>query len=184
MLLNTYERGGDPRAFLAADMAVHPACPAKELEHFNKTTVLTLASGFGSGYSPVAPGTAGSVVGLAAAWLLSGVGELPYLGICAALFAVGVWAAGRAEVIYGAKDCGKITIDEVVGMMLTLWLVPATPLFMVSGFFLFRIFDIIKPFPAGRIDSRVGGGLGVMLDDVFAALYANLCLQGLNAVLS
>lgn len=158
--------------------------PGSKLDRLNKTTVLALASGLGSGYSPVAPGTAGSVVGLAAAWMLAGVGHLPYLAICAAIFSAGVWAAGRAEFIYGVKDSGKITIDEVVGMMLTLWLVPATTLYLVSGFLLFRIFDIAKPFPARRIDSRMEGGLGVMLDDVVAAVYANLCLQGLYLVLS
>lgn len=146
--------------------------------------MIALASGLGSGYSPVAPGTAGSVVGLAVVWLLAGTGPLPYLAVCAALFAAGTWASGLAEEIYGAKDCGKITIDEVVGMMLTLWLVPATPVNLAVGFFLFRIFDIAKPFPAGRIDDRVAGGLGVMLDDVIAAIYANICLQGINAVLS
>lgn len=155
-----------------------------KLDRFKKTTVITLATGLGSGYSPVAPGTAGSVVGIAAAWLLAGLGWPLYLLVTAAIFVSGVWAAGIAEEIYQAKDSGRITVDEVAGMLLTVAFVPPTLLNLVAGFFLFRFFDITKPFPAGKIDASVGGGLGVMLDDVVAGIYANICLQALRLVVS
>jgi len=156
----------------------------------NKTT-LAIATGLGLGYSPVAPGTAGSVLGVLLAFLFAffagswqGVLDSPwFLLLSGALFVLGVWAAGKAEVIFGQKDSGKIVIDEVVGMMLTLYLLPATWLYLVLGFFFFRFFDIVKPFPARRIDMRMKGGLGVMLDDVAAAVYANLCLHLVRAAL-
>ena len=144
---------------------------------------ISIASGLGSGYSPVAPGTAGSVVGVIIAVLfiiLSGLNifsGLIYILLIAVIFAVGVWSAGRAEVIYGEKDCGKIVIDEIAGMLVTLYLVPFDWRWLLAGFLLFRLFDIVKPFPARRIDQRVEGGWGVMLDDIAAGIYANIGLQ-------
>jgi phosphatidylglycerophosphatase A len=154
-----------------------------------KKITIAISTGLGTGYSPVAPGTAGSALGLVIAFLYAradghGIFEgAGYLALMATLFVVGVWTAGNAEVIFGQKDSGKIVIDEVVGMLLTLYLLPASLFYLITGFFAFRLFDIVKPFPARRIDRRVEGGLGVMLDDVFAAIYANLCLHGLKAVL-
>ncbi len=145
--------------------------------------VIAIASGLGAGYSPVAPGTAGSVVGVGIAVLLavfSGLGS--FSGTIYALFAVfvffaGVWSAGRAEVIYGQKDCGKIVIDEIAGMLVTLYLIPFDWRWLAAGFLLFRFFDITKPFPARTIDRRMGGGWGVMLDDIAAGIYANIALR-------
>lgn len=144
-------------------------------------TAITIASGLGLGYSPVAPGTAGSLLGLPLAYLFAGTGLYWYAVLTLLVFAVGVWAAGRAEVIYGQKDCGKIVIDEVAGMLVTMYTLPVNARYLILGFFLFRFFDIVKPFPARRIDQRMGGGLGVMLDDIAAAVYANLCLQAVRA---
>ncbi|MBI5695240.1 MAG: phosphatidylglycerophosphatase A [Nitrospirae bacterium] len=144
-------------------------------------TVITIASGLGLGYSPFAPGTAGTLLGLPLAYLFAGTGLYWYAALTLLVFAAGVWAAGRAEVIYGQKDSGRIVIDEVAGMLVTMYTLPVTPFYLVVGFFLFRFFDILKPFPARRIDQRMGGGLGVMLDDVAAAVYANLCLQAVRA---
>jgi phosphatidylglycerophosphatase A len=144
---------------------------------------ISIASGLGSGYSPVAPGTAGSVVGVIIAILfitLSGLNIFSgfiYTLTTAVIFAIGVWSAGRAEVIYGEKDCGKIVIDEIAGMLVTLYLVPFDWRWLLAGFLLFRLFDIVKPFPARRIDQRVKGGWGVMLDDIAAGIYANISLQ-------
>jgi phosphatidylglycerophosphatase A len=156
-----------------------------------KKITIAISTGLGAGYFPVAPGTAGSAVGLVIAFLLAGgiggggtFGGAGYLGLMVSLFVVGVWASGRAEVVFGQKDSSKIVIDEVVGMLLTLYLLPASLLYLITGFFAFRFFDIVKPFPARRIDTKLGGGLGVMLDDVAAAIYANLCLHGLKAVIS
>ena len=138
--------------------------------------VLALATGAGSGYAPVAPGTFGSLVGVAlwALWrALGGVSQGGYALGCALLAAVGVWAAGRAEVIFGRHDDGRITIDEVAGMLLSLAWLPARPEVAGLGFVLFRVFDIWKPFPARRAE-RLPGGLGVVADDLVAGVYANL----------
>ncbi len=150
---------------------------------------ISIASGLGAGYSPVAPGTAGSVVGVIIAILfillfgLNIFSGFIYVLITAVIFAVGVWSAGRAEVIYGEKDCGKIVIDEIAGMLVTLYLVPFDWRWLLGGFLLFRLFDIVKPFPARRIDQRVKGGWGVMLDDFAAGIYANIGLQILVRVM-
>ena len=152
--------------------------------------ILAISSGLGLGYSPVAPGTAGSVLGVVIALAYSRLGGYKvisgpaYLAICVLVTIVGVWAAGRAEAIYGQKDCGKIVIDEVAGMLITMYLLPATPLYLFAGFLVFRLFDIVKPFPARRIDQNVKGGLGVMLDDVVAGVYSCLCLHAIRAVAS
>lgn len=151
---------------------------------WKNAAILTVSSGLGSGYSPFASGTAGSVVGLAVAWLLYCLGWPVYLLVTAALFAAGVYVSGLAEEIYRQKDSGRIVIDEIVGMLLTVAFVPFTPVNLVAGFLLFRVFDIVKPFPARRIDQRMGGGMGVMLDDVVAGIYANICLQALRLVVS
>jgi phosphatidylglycerophosphatase A len=135
--------------------------------------ILALATGAGSGYSPVASGTAGSVVGVALWVLVGGLPALPYAAVCAVVIALGVWAAGRAEEIFGGHDDGRITIDEVAGMLVSLASLPWRPEVAGVGFLLFRLFDIWKPFPA-RAAERLPGGLGVMADDLVAGLYANI----------
>jgi phosphatidylglycerophosphatase A len=135
--------------------------------------VLALATGAGSGYSPVASGTVGAAVGLALWFALTGLAPSSYAAACVAVSAVGVWAAGRAEHILGSHDDGRITIDEVAGMLVSLAWLPARPEVAGVGFVLFRIFDIWKPFPA-RAAERLPGGLGVMADDLVAGAYANL----------
>jgi phosphatidylglycerophosphatase A len=135
--------------------------------------ILAAATGVGSGYSPFAPGTAGSVVGLALWWALVGAGPALYALVLAGLVALGIWAAGRAEQIFGRHDDGRITIDEVAGMLVSLAWLPMRPEVAGVGFVLFRLFDIWKPFPARRAE-RLPGGLGVMADDLVAGAYANL----------
>jgi phosphatidylglycerophosphatase A len=92
------------------------------------------------------------------------------------LFAAGVWAGTTAEQYFGGIDPGPVVIDEVVGMLITLAFVPVGLAGALTGFVLFRVFDVIKPFPAGRLE-RLPGGLGVMADDAMAAVYANVCLR-------
>ncbi len=138
--------------------------------------ILALATGAGSGYFPVASGTFGSLVGLALWVPLMGLSPLAYAAALAAVTAVGIWAAGRAEQLFGGHDDGRITIDEVAGMLLSLAWLPARPEVAGVGFLLFRLFDIWKPFPA-RAAERLPGGLGVMADDLVAGAYANLCGQ-------
>lgn len=142
----------------------------------NKISVF-IATGGGAGYSPWAPGTAGSLVGILPALLLPQVGPWGGLGLIIAVTLVGVWVSAPAERHFARKDASPIVIDEIAGQMITLWLVPLSAGYVAAGFILFRIFDIIKPFPARHLQDRLPGGWGVMMDDVAAGIYANLCLQ-------
>ena len=129
------------------------------------------------GYFPIAPGTVGSAAGLVVYllvwWTRSPIVEV---ALIAATFAAGTWAATHAERFFGGIDPGPVVIDEVLGMLITLAFIPVGLSGAIVGFFLFRIFDIIKPFPAGRLEA-LHGGLGVMADDAMAAVYANLSLR-------
>jgi phosphatidylglycerophosphatase A len=129
------------------------------------------------GYFPIAPGTVGSAAGLVVYllvwWAQSPVVEV---GLIVALFAAGVWAGTTAERYFGGIDPGPIVIDEVVGMLMTLAFIPVGWSGAIAGFVLFRIYDVIKPYPAGRFE-RLHGGLGVMADDAMAAVYANISLR-------
>ena len=130
-----------------------------------------------SGYFPIAPGTVGSAAGLVVYllvwWTQSPIVEV---GLIVALFSAGVWASTTAEHYFGGIDPGPIVIDEVVGMLITLAFIPVGWSAALAGFVLFRIFDVIKPYPAGRLEA-LHGGLGVMADDAMAAVYANLSLR-------
>jgi len=129
------------------------------------------------GYFPFAPGTVGSAAGLVVYalvwWSHSRALEI---GLILALFVAGVWAASAAERHFGGTDPGPVVIDEVVGMLITLAFIPVGPAAAIAGFVLFRIFDVIKPFPADRLE-QLHGGLGVMADDAMAGVYANLSLR-------
>jgi phosphatidylglycerophosphatase A len=147
---------------------------------------LFLATGLYSGYVPRAPGTAGSVVGLALVWAVTAPLARRSPVACglliAALFGAGCWLAGRAEEILRQRDSPHIVIDEIVAMAVTMFLNPASLAALGAGFVLFRLFDILKPEPAGIIDRRMRGGVAVMLDDLVAAIYANLVLRGLSLI--
>ncbi len=136
-----------------------------------------LATAAYAGYFPIAPGTVGSAVGLVV-YLLVRQSESVALevGLILVLFAAGAWAGTIAERYFGGIDPGPIVIDEVVGMLITLVLIPVGVTGAIAGFVLFRIFDIIKPYPAGRFE-RLHGGIGVMADDAMAAVYANIALR-------
>ncbi|HVJ26965.1 MAG TPA: phosphatidylglycerophosphatase A [Vicinamibacterales bacterium] len=130
------------------------------------------------GYFPFAPGTVGSAAGLLFYALVWWTGS-PVLevGMILGLFAVGVWAGTTAERYFGGVDPGPIVMDEVVGMLITLAFIPNLGWSgILAGFVLFRIFDVIKPYPAGRFE-QMHGGLGVMADDAMAAVYANISLR-------
>jgi phosphatidylglycerophosphatase A len=131
---------------------------------------LVVATACGAGYSPWAPGTAGSALALLLVWVVpfSRAGLLVFF---VAVTLAGTWAAHRAERRLGVKDPGVIVIDEVAGMTLSVLPFPLTPRVLIAGFVLFRLFDIIKPFPAGA-SQRATGGIGVMVDDLIAGLYA------------
>lgn len=146
-----------------------------------RSLIILLATGVYSGYVPLAPGTAGSVVGLllgyfvcAPLWRYSPLG---FIVIFALVFAGSCWIASEAERIFDEHDCPRIVLDEVLGMVATMYLNPVAWPYLVIGFVAFRFFDIIKPFPAGLIDRRLSGGSGVMLDDLAAGIYANIALR-------
>jgi phosphatidylglycerophosphatase A len=129
------------------------------------------------GYSPIAPGTVGSAAGLLFYLLVWWTGSpIVEVGLIATLFAAGVWAGTTAERYFGGVDPGPIVLDEVVGMLITLAFIPVGWSGALAGFFLFRLFDVLKPYPAGRFE-QLHGGLGVMADDAMAAVYANLTLR-------
>ena len=130
------------------------------------------------GYFPIAPGTVGSAAGLVVYLLVWWVGSTTFeVALIVGLFLAGVWAGTTAERYFGGIDPGPIVLDEVVGMLITLAFIPVGLPGALAGFVLFRIFDVIKPFPARRLES-LHGGLGVMADDAMAAIYANLTLRG------
>jgi phosphatidylglycerophosphatase A len=141
-----------------------------------------LATAGYAGYFPIAPGTVGSAMGLVVYglvwWTQSAAVEALLILI---LFVVGVWAGTTAERYFGGIDPGPVVLDEVVGMLITLAFIPVGWTGIAAGFVLFRIFDILKPFPAARLES-LHGGLGVMADDAVAAVYANVSLRVLQAI--
>ncbi len=138
-----------------------------------------IAFGFGAGLSPRAPGTAGSLAGLAAWPFLSLLPPFAYGLTVVALFFFGVWVTAVTERDIGVHDHPGIVWDEIVGMLVTLAFVPLDWRWPIAGFVLFRIFDIWKPFPIRWLNNRVPGGWGIMLDDLAAGFAAALCLQGL-----
>jgi phosphatidylglycerophosphatase A len=135
-----------------------------------------LATGFYSGLSPFAPGTAGSAVGLLLFVPLAWATIPAQIGICVALFFVGVYAAARVARRLGIEDPSIVVVDEVLGMWLSILGLPFTPVVAMLGFLLFRVLDIVKPYPAASLE-HLPGGFGIMADDVAAGLYANLLLR-------
>jgi len=129
------------------------------------------------GFFPIAPGTAGSLAALPLFALIRWMG-MPALelGAIVAVFVIGVWAASQTEVALGRKDPGVVVIDEVLGMLITLALLPASIPVVILGFLLFRVLDVIKPFPAAQLE-HLHGGLGIMADDAVAGLYSYLLLR-------
>lgn len=138
-----------------------------------------LATWFGCGYVPLAPGTAGSLGAIPLYLLLRPLG--PWAVVCASvvLLAVGLWAADVVVDASGQKDPQIVVVDEVVGMLLTLAAAPRGALAIGLGFVAFRVFDQFKPWPANVAEQRLKGGWGVMMDDVVAGLYGALLLRGL-----
>lgn len=133
-----------------------------------------LATGFGSGYLPVVPGTAGSLL----AWLFFVLIPLPdwqWLLVTAGTIVLGLWVSPAIEAAKG-KDPGLVVIDEFAGQWLSLLFLPRNGWILIGGFLLFRLFDILKPFPAAQCE-KIAGGAGIMLDDLVAAVYVNILLQ-------
>lgn len=142
-----------------------------------KRLAIALATFLGAGYCPFAPGTAGSAAALLLWALLRWAGSpAAEVAVVVILFAAGAWAGTVAESHFGRRDPGQVVLDEVMGMLITLLFAPVTWVGVVIGFFLFRGFDIVKPFPA-RWCEGLRGGVGIMADDAVAGIYANVALR-------
>ena len=151
--------------------------------NFSEKAAVFLATGFYVGNIPFAPGTFGSLIGLPLCFLLAGIHLVA--AIIAALLIIGlaIWIANVAAKTLKRKDPGCIVIDEIAGMVVTLIGLPFNLTTAVTGFILFRILDILKPFPIRILDKRVSGGLGIVADDVVAGIFANVLMRILLFVL-
>jgi phosphatidylglycerophosphatase A len=136
-----------------------------------------LAYGFGSGLAPVAPGTFGTLAALPLFWLLKDLSLPVYLLLTVLAFIAGIWICQQAVDWLGRDDPSAVVWDEIVGYLVTMTAAPAGWQWMVIGFVLFRLFDIWKPWPISLADRKLHGGLGIMLDDVLAGIYAAIVLQ-------
>lgn len=143
---------------------------------FLKHPAVFLATGFGSGLSPKAPGTVGTLVSLLLFLFLQDT-TWPLLFVCVVGFAIGIWLCEVTTEKLGVHDHGGIVWDEFIGLWITMLWVPLTAVNLLLAFILFRIFDILKPWPIAYLDKRVGGGFGIMIDDVLAGIFANIILQ-------
>jgi len=136
-----------------------------------------LATGFGSGLAPLVPGTAGTLVGIPLYWVFSVLPWPIWLITVLAFTCLAWYVSDEAERLFGRKDAQCIVIDEMAGLQWTLFLVSPTVPHIALGFVLFRLFDIVKPFPARLFQDKLPGGLGVVADDLAAGVYGNLALQ-------
>jgi phosphatidylglycerophosphatase A len=138
--------------------------------------LLFFSAGFGVGYSPIAPGTLGTLLAIPLYFFLSQIPFPLYELTLLAFFFLSTWISEQAQLYWGKKDDQRIVIDEMMGFLVTMLWVPKTTLTIIAGFILFRLFDIIKPPPIRRLEN-VKGGYGVVLDDVVAGIYGNIILH-------
>jgi len=136
-----------------------------------KYPVHFLAYGFGTGLIPFAPGTFGSLIGVALFWFMAPVGAASYAGLVVVMFVAGIFICGQTARDVGAIDPGFIVYDEIVGFLVAMYLLPRDLRWIAAGFVVYRIFDIWKPFPIHYVESHLGLGLGIMTDDVIAGVY-------------
>ena len=136
-----------------------------------------IAFGFGSGLAPFAPGTFGTIMAVPLYLLMSQLPLISYLMITAVVCVAGVWICGKSSEKLGVHDHSGIVWDEFAGYFVTMILAPTGWLWIIIGFALFRLFDIWKPWPISVLDKEVHGGLGIMVDDIFAGIFALICLQ-------
>lgn len=145
--------------------------------NFRKQSAVFFATGGYTGYIPFAPGTFGTIPGLFLCFLLSKIQFLPALLITVLFIAFAVWTSHEAEQVFGKKDPGSIVIDEMAGILVTLLGFPFTWPVVLSGFIVFRVLDILKPFPIRYLDRKLTGGFGIVIDDVVAGIIGNLLLR-------
>ena len=147
-----------------------------QMDRIKKAVIIFIAQGAYAGRFPVAPGTAGTLIGVLIYLWIRAISPAAYLALCIIVTMIGTWIAGRAESLLGRKDSPSIVIDEIAGYLVAMFMVPRGLGFMVAGFLLFRVFDIIKPYPLKRLQN-IHGGAGVMADDIGAGVYTNLVLE-------
>ena len=147
-----------------------------------KTPTGFFAFGFGSGLAPVAPGTFGTLTAIPLYLMMATLTWELYLLLTVVAFFLGIYLCERASFDLGVHDHGGIVWDEFVGFWITMFLIPMTWYWVLSGFLLFRFFDIVKPFPIKWLDKKVKGGFGIMIDDVIAGLFAWVILMVLLRV--
>ena len=140
-----------------------------------KRFAIITATGFGSGYSPVAPGSVGTLVGIPVFLLLSYLSPLFQVLRIIALGIIAVYTAGIAATAFSREDPREVVIDEIVGFQVALFLITPSFLHILAGYLLFRFFDIVKLFPANRCE-KFPGGYGIVLDDIMAGIYSNIVL--------
>ena len=153
--------------------------------HLVSSPVLLLAFGFGSGLSPKAPGTVGTIAAIPLWYLLVQLPPQTYVVVVAICVIIGIFICGSAADKLGVHDHGGIVWDEFVGFWITMAFLPVSYVSVLVGFILFRLFDIFKPWPISWLDKNIGGGLGIMIDDVVAGLAAGgsfVLLQSLHLV--
>ena len=151
--------------------------PTRRGVSLNEKFITLAATGFGSGYAPLAPGTAGTLVGIPLYLVFSAMPWPLWLITIIAFTCLAWYVSEEAEKLFGQKDARCIVIDEIAGLQWSLFLIEPTALHATLGFFLFRLFDIVKPFPARLFQDRLPGGLGVVADDLAAGVYTNAVLQ-------
>ena len=136
-----------------------------------------LAFGFGSGLAPKAPGTFGTLAAVPIYWFIADWSLLHYSAFILVTAVVGIWICGSASRQLGVHDHGGIVWDEFVGYWITMWAVPVDWVWILAGFLVFRVFDIAKPWPINVLDKKVGGGFGIMVDDILAGVMACVTLH-------
>jgi phosphatidylglycerophosphatase A len=142
-----------------------------------------LAFGFGAGLSPKAPGTMGTVVAVLIYLVLPSMPPIIYAGLVLLSFVFGIWICAKTAEDLGVHDHGGIVWDEFVGYWITMFMAPSGLFWVLLGFVLFRLLDIVKPWPIKWADKELAGGLGIMLDDVLAGIMGALCIQALVVLL-
>jgi len=145
--------------------------------HYLNRFFLLVATGFGVGYSPIAPGTLGTLIAIPIFYFLSAIPSPIYEFTLVAFFFLSVWISENAEISFRKKDDRRIVIDEIMGFFVTMLWVPKTTRSILIGFSLFRFFDVLKLFPIRRLEKGLRGGYGVVLDDVLAGTYANIVIH-------
>lgn len=158
----------------------------KQIENLNRKVLTNpvhfLAFGFGSGLAPFAPGTFGTLMAIPLYLLMLKLSLVTYLIVIALVCLSGIWLCDKSSKLLGVHDHGGIVWDEFAGFFITMIAAPAGWIWIAIGFLLFRLFDIWKPWPISILDKKVEGGLGIMIDDIVAGVYALVCLQALHLV--